>query len=82
MSIIRKQGKNKYVLIFSLIFAGGLLIGRAGISLYTGNNFNFLGFIALFIAILFARIFSWNTNEKRYKDVIEKQSQRDDAIIK
>lgn len=76
----RKQGKNKYIFIISAKFFVGLLIVHIGISLYTGNNFNFATFAALCIGGIIGATLSWYANEKEYNDIIEKQSKKENNI--
>lgn len=73
----RKVGRNKHVLKWSIIYAVVLLISQIGINLYTGDDFNFVVFIALSIGGVIGSILSWYANEKTFSEILEKQSQEE-----
>lgn len=67
----RSQGKNKYIIINSIRYTIGILIGVILISLYTGNDVNFISFIGLSIGGVIGSILGWHENEKKYNKIIK-----------
>ena len=67
----RNQGKNKYIFIHSVRYTVGALIGVIAISLYTGNDLNFMIFIALSIGGIIGNILNWHENEKKYNAIMQ-----------
>ena len=70
-SFRRSQGKNKYIIINSIRYTIGILIGVIVISLYTGNDANIISFTGLSIGGIIGSILGWNENEKKYNKIFK-----------
>jgi len=70
-SLRRSQGKNKYIIVNSIIYTIGILIGVILIRLYTDNDVNFFILIGLCISGVIGSVFGWHENEKKYNNIMK-----------
>lgn len=72
-SLTRSQGKNKYIIINSIIYTIAIMIGAILTSLYTGNDVNFINLIGIsIIGSIIGCILAWHATERKYNDLINK----------